>query len=425
MRWPRALPAQAAPLSARLFASVPPEVTTISRGSAFRPLARRSWASSSAARATRPYECAELAFPNDSVRNGSIASRTSRRSGRRGRVIQVDRHRADRTPLGGWRPPDRRPPARRPRQAGVGCVLVLRSSSLSPRRASPAITTPAAIPRIEGDDRRQGPQGQRAVDDRERRDAEPGQDAAGDRRGRVPPHAAGKPRGPEERQAEAEPERDGPDRIAGQLEPATARARAATPGQRPGDVVQAGDPERRVLADADRAAARPVVLGVVIAARERGRDVEHADAPGVVLHLDLRRALVRDRAVPVDEERVLLGGVVRAAGDRVERAAIGRRARRPAACSSSAGRPPPGRPRPAGSARPSRPTRAGLVASDTPPLDPRAGSGRRADSRHRGRYHPATWAGTQVAPSTFVHAGPDDDRWPSATGREHDGIAFA
>ena len=38
IRWPRALPAQAAPLSARLFASVPPEVKTISRGSAFRRL---------------------------------------------------------------------------------------------------------------------------------------------------------------------------------------------------------------------------------------------------------------------------------------------------------------------------------------------------------------------------------------------------
>jgi hypothetical protein len=32
-------------------------------------------------RAARPNECAELGFPNDSVRYGSIASRTSRRSG--------------------------------------------------------------------------------------------------------------------------------------------------------------------------------------------------------------------------------------------------------------------------------------------------------------------------------------------------------
>ena len=63
---------------------------------------------------------------------------------RRGRVIEVDRHRADRTPLGGWRPPRRRPPAWRPRQAGARRS----SSSLPPRRASPAITMPAAIPRI-------------------------------------------------------------------------------------------------------------------------------------------------------------------------------------------------------------------------------------------------------------------------------------
>ena len=81
MRWPRALPAHAAPLSARLLASVPPDVMTTSRGSAPSRSATRSWASSSAARAVRPNECAELAFPNDSVRNGSIASRTSRRRG--------------------------------------------------------------------------------------------------------------------------------------------------------------------------------------------------------------------------------------------------------------------------------------------------------------------------------------------------------
>ena len=81
IRWPRALPAQAAPLSARLLASVPPDVKTISRGSAWRRVATRSCASSSAARAARPNACADDGLPNASVRYGSIASRTSRRSG--------------------------------------------------------------------------------------------------------------------------------------------------------------------------------------------------------------------------------------------------------------------------------------------------------------------------------------------------------
>ena len=81
IRWPRALPAQAAPFSARLLASVPPDVKTISRPWALSRRATRSWASSRAARAARPKACAELGFPNDSVRYGSIASRTSRRSG--------------------------------------------------------------------------------------------------------------------------------------------------------------------------------------------------------------------------------------------------------------------------------------------------------------------------------------------------------
>ena len=54
IRCPRALPAQAAPFRARLFASVPPDVKTISRGWALSREARRSWASSSTARARRP-----------------------------------------------------------------------------------------------------------------------------------------------------------------------------------------------------------------------------------------------------------------------------------------------------------------------------------------------------------------------------------
>ena len=63
MRWPRALPAQAAPLSARLFASVPPEVKTISRASARSLVATRSCASSRAARAARPNAWADDGLP--------------------------------------------------------------------------------------------------------------------------------------------------------------------------------------------------------------------------------------------------------------------------------------------------------------------------------------------------------------------------
>jgi len=64
-----------------LFASVPPDVKMISRGSAWRRAATRSWASSSAARVFRPKEWALDGLPNWSVRKGSIASSASRLSG--------------------------------------------------------------------------------------------------------------------------------------------------------------------------------------------------------------------------------------------------------------------------------------------------------------------------------------------------------
>ena len=54
MRCPRAFPPHAAPLIARLFASVPPDVKTTSRASAWSPWATRSCASSRPARAARP-----------------------------------------------------------------------------------------------------------------------------------------------------------------------------------------------------------------------------------------------------------------------------------------------------------------------------------------------------------------------------------
>ena len=117
IRWPRALPAQAAPLSARLFASVPPEVKTISRASAFRRAATRSWASSSAARAGAP----------EAVRRARVAERLGQERqhrvedlaperGRR-RVVEVDRHGRDCTPRPSPAPADAVSPiaVRRPR----------------------------------------------------------------------------------------------------------------------------------------------------------------------------------------------------------------------------------------------------------------------------------------------------------------------
>ena len=82
IRWPRALPAQAAPLSARLLASVPPEVKTISRGSAFER-ARDALVGvvergpGRAARSRGP----TTGCRTTSVRYGSIASSASGRSG--------------------------------------------------------------------------------------------------------------------------------------------------------------------------------------------------------------------------------------------------------------------------------------------------------------------------------------------------------
>ena len=81
IRWPRAFPAHAAPLSARLIDSVPPEVSTISRGVAPSAAAIRSCASSRAARPARPAACAEDGLPQASRKIGSIASTTSGRSG--------------------------------------------------------------------------------------------------------------------------------------------------------------------------------------------------------------------------------------------------------------------------------------------------------------------------------------------------------
>ncbi len=78
---PLALAAQATPLRARLSASVPPEVKTISRGFAPSAAAIRSRASSSPWRARRPEAWMLEGLPWCSVRYGSIASSTSGRSG--------------------------------------------------------------------------------------------------------------------------------------------------------------------------------------------------------------------------------------------------------------------------------------------------------------------------------------------------------
>ena len=91
-RLPRALPAQAAPLTARLLASVPPEVRTISRAAPPRSAASRSCASSRALRAARPAACAEDGLPKAEVRNGQHRLERLGPERRRRGVVEVDRH---------------------------------------------------------------------------------------------------------------------------------------------------------------------------------------------------------------------------------------------------------------------------------------------------------------------------------------------
>ncbi len=68
---------RAAPLMARLFASVAPEVRMISRGSAPISAATSARAASTAASASRPSACSALCgLPKRSVNQGSIASTT-------------------------------------------------------------------------------------------------------------------------------------------------------------------------------------------------------------------------------------------------------------------------------------------------------------------------------------------------------------
>ena len=64
-----------------LSASVPPEVKQISSAEAPRHRATRSRASSSAVRASRPQRCTLDGLPKRGPKNGSIASRTSARTG--------------------------------------------------------------------------------------------------------------------------------------------------------------------------------------------------------------------------------------------------------------------------------------------------------------------------------------------------------
>ena len=70
-------PAKATPLIARLLASLPPPVKTISSGDAPINAATCARAFSTAAWAIRPYSCELDGLPNASSRNGSMASRTA------------------------------------------------------------------------------------------------------------------------------------------------------------------------------------------------------------------------------------------------------------------------------------------------------------------------------------------------------------
>ena len=69
------------PRTARLSDSVPPDVNTISVGSAPSTCATRSRASSTATRASRAIRCEPEALPKRSAANGAIASITSGRTG--------------------------------------------------------------------------------------------------------------------------------------------------------------------------------------------------------------------------------------------------------------------------------------------------------------------------------------------------------
>ena len=69
------------PSTARLSDSVPPEVMTTSSTCAPKQRATRSRASSSAARASRPQRCVDDGFPKRGPKNGSIAAKTSGRTG--------------------------------------------------------------------------------------------------------------------------------------------------------------------------------------------------------------------------------------------------------------------------------------------------------------------------------------------------------
>ena len=78
---PRSRAERAAPLMARLSASVPPPVKTISAGLAPSAAATCSRASSIAVLAARAAACWPDGFPKEPWRKGSIASSASGRSG--------------------------------------------------------------------------------------------------------------------------------------------------------------------------------------------------------------------------------------------------------------------------------------------------------------------------------------------------------
>ena len=95
IRWPRALPAQAAPLSARLFASVPPDVKTSSRGSALSRGASSSCASSRAAPGTPAEGVGRRRVPECLAEERQHRLERPRAERGRGGVVEIDGHRPD------------------------------------------------------------------------------------------------------------------------------------------------------------------------------------------------------------------------------------------------------------------------------------------------------------------------------------------
>ena len=142
MRWPRARPAQAAPLSARLLASVPPLVNTISRASrADRPreplVGVVERLAGDAAERVRRRRVAERAAEERQHRLEHLGAQ-----GRRRGVIEVDRHRAA---IVDSRPVSPRSRDARVRVPGVACSLTSDTGRRRRRRMPRKLSALASI----------------------------------------------------------------------------------------------------------------------------------------------------------------------------------------------------------------------------------------------------------------------------------------